>query len=128
MSDDPLARLRDLASRVSTAWRLVTPALAVDALTLLFARHLWRNVITTTSRSGRVTHTIEAHGHVFVIAACLAGYFGVSAMREHLGLRGRSGALASDGDSSVVEFLVRGFCLVALYLHAVALVRSAVWG
>lgn len=128
MSDAPSTRLIELASRVPLAWRLVAPALAVDTLTLLFARRLWSNVITSVSRSGRVSHSIEAHMHLGVIAACLAAYFGIAFFREHLGLRGRFGALASEGDSTVVEALVRGACVVGLYLHAIVMVHSAVTG
>ena len=121
--DDEARSLRELARRVPISWWLPLPAVLVHALVLLFSRRVWTTLVETSSRSGRSGSIIDAHRYLVFLAIGLGAYVVI-------GLTGDDGRVlrtSSTLDAAVARVMLRGLCLVVLYLSAFTLVRAYVF-
>lgn len=131
MADDDDGSTRsfgDLLRRLPLSWWLPAPGVLVHLLVLLFSHRVWTTVIETSSRSGRSGTAIDAHRYLMFLGFAVGGYVAVGLSGEGSVWRNRIGmSPPTSQEIAVVQVMLRGLCLVALYLSAFALVRSYVF-
>lgn len=125
--DGPTRSLGDFVRRVPLSWWLPLPGALAHALVLLFSGRVWTTLIETSSRSGRSGTAIDAHRYLMFLAIALGGYVAFGVAGDWIWNGGRGMRTPTDGETSVARVVMRGLCLVALYLSAFSLVRSYVF-
>lgn len=125
--DGSVRSLGDLVRRAPLSWWLPLPGVLAHALVLLFSRRVWTTLIDTSSRSGRSGTAIDAHRYLVFLAIALGGYVVLGAAGDWAWNGGRGMRAPTTGETAVARAMMRGLCLVALYLSAFSLARSYVF-
>ncbi len=129
MDDDGSVRSPgEFVRRLPLSWWLPLPAVLAHALLLLFSHRVWTTLVETSSRSGRSGTAVDAHRYLLLLAVALGGYVAVGLTGEGTWNGGRGMRPPTTGETAVARAVMRGLCLVVLYLSAFSLVRSYVFG
>lgn len=126
--DDSVRSPGEFVRRLPLSWWLPLPAVLAHALVLLFSRRVWTTLIETSSRSGRSGTVVDAHRYLLFLAIALAGYGAVGLMGDGAWTGGRGMRAPTVGETTVARVVMRGLCLLMLYLSAFSLLRSYAFG